>query len=250
MIFLYRIYQWLIAAPLFIIATFITALITSLGCILFNGDFWGYWPPHYWSRFTCWIFLINVKFQGRENINKNQSYIFVSNHQGAFDIFAIYGFLNHNFKWLMKKSLEKIFMVGQACKNANHIFVDDSKVAGIKETISKAEETLKDGMSLVIFPEGSRTWDGKMIPFKRGAFMLAAEFKLPVVPLTIEGCFKRMPRYTYNITPGRITVKIHKPILPGPNGFNTKALLAECHKTIEAGLNPENQGESLGERIK
>lgn len=247
--FLYLIYQWLIAAPLFIVATFITAIVTSIGSILLNGDFWGYWPPHYWSRFTCWIFLIRVKVKGRENIDKKTSYIFVANHQGAFDIFSIYGFLNHNFKWLMKKSLEKIFMVGAACRRANHIFVDDSKIAAIKETISKAESTLKDGMSLVIFPEGSRSWDGKMIPFKRGAFMLASEFNLPVVPVTIEGSFARMPRYTYKITPGKITLTIHQPILPGPKGFNTKQLMADCKTAIESGLKPENLGESSGQRV-
>lgn len=243
---LYRIYQWLIAAPLFIVATFITAILTSVGSILFNGDFWGYWPPLYWSKFTCWIFLIKVKVEGRENIDKKTSYIFVANHQGAFDIFAIYGFLNHNFKWLMKKKLEKIFMVGPACRRANHIFVDDSKIAAIKETIAKAENTLKDGMSLVIFPEGSRTWDGKMIPFKRGAFMLASEFNLPVVPLTIEGSFARMPRYTYNINPGRITVTIHKPIYPGPKGFNTKQLITDCREAIQSSLSEKNKGESSG----
>ena len=247
---LYRIYQWLIAGPLFIIATFFTALITSIGCVLFNGDFWGYWPPHYWSKFTCWILLIRVKVVGRENIDARTSYIFVANHQGAFDIFSIYGFLDHNFKWLMKKSLEKIFMVGGACRRANHIFVDDSKITAIKETIAKAENTLKDGMSLVIFPEGSRSWDGKMIPFKRGAFLLASEFNLPVVPLTIEGSFDRMPRYTYNTTPGKITIQIHKPIYPGPNGFNTKALMAQCHDEIQKGLDVRNQGVRVGQKVK
>lgn len=247
---LYRIYQWVIAAPLFIVATFITALVTSVGSILFSGDFWGYWPPHYWSKFTCWILLIRVKVTGRENIDPKTSYIFVANHQGAFDIFSIYGFLDHNFKWLMKKSLEKIFMVGPACRRANHIFVDDTKMSAIKETISKAENTLKDGMSLVIFPEGSRSWDGKMIPFKRGAFMLASEFNLPVVPLTIEGCFDRMPRYTYNATPGVITIQIHPPIYPGPNGFNTKVLMAQCHEVIQSGLNERNKGESACQKVK
>lgn len=240
----------MIAGPLFLIATFITALVTSIGSILFNGDFWGYWPPHFWSKFTCWIFLIRVKVMGRENIDPKISYIFVANHQGAYDIFSIYGFLDHNFKWLMKKSLEKIFMVGPACRRANHIFVDDSSIAAIKETISKAEDTLKDGMSLVIFPEGSRSWDGKMISFKRGAFLLASEFNLPVVPLTIEGSFDRMPRFTYNMTPGKITIIIHKPIYPGPNGFNTKQLLSDCHDVIQSGLSEKNQGKSLGHRVK
>ncbi len=241
MIYIYRIYQWLIAAPIFIVATFITAIITAVGCLLGNAEFWGYYPPHYWSRFCCWIAMVRVKVDGRENINKDKSYIFVANHQGAFDIWTVYGFLNHNFKWLMKKPLEKIFMVGWACKKAHHIFVDDSNIHSIKTTIEEAEETLKNGMSLVIFPEGSRSWDGHMIPFKRGAFMLAGEFKLPVVPITIDGSFKAMPRFTYNITPCTITLTIHRPIFPGERGFNTKALMAQCREDIHSALPPQHQ---------
>lgn len=236
MIVLYRIYQWLIAAPLFIVFTFIAAVTTILGSLISGTHFWGYYPAHIWSKLCCWLAFVNVKVKGRENIDKNTSYIFVANHQGAFDIWSIYGWLNHNFKWLMKKELESIFMVGPACRRAGHIFVDDSNIHSIKQTISDAEKTLRDGMSLVIFPEGSRSWDGKMIPFKRGAFMLAAEFKLPVVPITIDGSFRRMPRFTYNITPGTITLTIHKPIFPGERGFNTKALMAQCRKEINSSL--------------
>lgn len=243
---LYFLYHWLIACPIFVILTVITAITTSLGSLLFNVDFFGYWPPHYWSKLTCWIFLIRVKVVGKENIEKKTSYIFVANHQGAFDIFTIYGFLGHNFKWLMKKSLEKIFLVGAACRHARHIFVDDSNIAAIKTTISQAEETLKDGMSLVIFPEGSRSWDGKMIPFKRGAFMLAAEFNRPVMPVTIEGSFSRLSRFAKQVSPGLITLTIHKPITPGPKGFNTKQLMAQCRENIESALKEENKGVSLG----
>lgn len=248
MIILYRLYQWLIAAPIFIAVTFITAVVTSLGCLIGNGHFWGYYPAHYWARFTCWLLGIRVKVVGRENIEPKTSYIFVANHQGAFDIFSIYGYLDHNFKWLMKKSLENIFMVGAACRRAHHIFVDDSNIAAIKHTIEEAEDTLKDGMSLVIFPEGSRTWDGKMIPFKRGAFMLASEFNLPVIPITIDGSFKAMPRFTYNVRPVRITLTIHPPMCPGERGFNTKKLMAQCREAIEGALHEEDKGESLGRK--
>ena len=237
----YFIYQYLIAGPLFIVATLITAIVTALGCMVGNKDFWGYWPPHIWSRFTCYIFLMRIEVRGRENIEKGQSYVFVANHQGAYDIWLIYGFLNHNFRWLMKKSLEKIFAVGWACRKAGQVFVDDSGRSGIKKTIEEAEQTLQRGMSVVIFPEGSRSWDGSMIPFKRGAFMLATEFKLPVVPLTIDGSFKAMPRNTYNMTPTRLILTIHKPIFPPENGFNTKQLMAECFDVIESALPPQHR---------
>ena len=233
---LYLIYQYCIAGPIFVVATIITALITAAGCFLGNRDFWGYWPAHLWARFTCRLFLMRVIVTGRENIDKNQSYVFVANHQGAYDIWSIFGYLNHNFKWLMKKELEKIFLVGWACKKAGHVMVDDSTVSGIRETVTNAEDILKDGMSVVIFPEGSRSWDGKMIPFKRGAFMLAGEFKLPVVPVTIDGSFRAMPRFTYNMRPSTIRLTIHKPIFPGEKGFNTKKLMAECSEVIESSL--------------
>lgn len=241
--YLFRVYQWIIAAPILLVLTILTALVTIIGCSLGNGNYWGYWPAHWWSRAVCFFFCVRVKVVGRENIDKGTSYVFVANHQGAFDIWSIYGYLNHNFKWLMKKSLEKIFLVGRACKSAHHIFVDDTKLASIRETIEESEETLRDGMSLVIFPEGSRTWNGKMIPFKRGAFMLASEFKLPVVPITIDGAFKAMPRSTYNVTPCTITMTIHKPIFPGERGFNTKQLMAQCREAIQTALPEEDKDE-------
>ena len=232
----YLIYEFLIAGPIFILATLLTALVTAVGCTLGSQSFWGYWPAHIWSRFTCVIFLMRVKVTGRENIDPKQSYVFVANHQGAYDIWAIYGYLNHNFKWLMKKSLEKVPAVGWACRLAGEVFVDDSSVSGIRETIADAEKTLKDGMSVVIFPEGSRSWNGEMTDFKRGAFMLASEFRLPVVPITIDGSFKAMPRYTYCMTPTTIRLTIHPAILPGEKGFNTKKLMADCREAIASAL--------------
>lgn len=233
---LFFIYQWLIAVPILLVVTALTALATIIGVSLGSGRIMAYYPARYWSRIVCALLFVRVKVKGRENISRNESYVFVANHQGAFDIWSIYGYLNHNFKWLMKKELEKIFAVGTACKKAGHVFVDDSSVAGIKETIAEAEKTLKNGMSVVIFPEGSRTWDGKMSAFKRGAFMLAGEFKLPVVPITIDGSFKAMPRSTYNMTPTTIRLVIHKPIYPGERGFNTKRLMADCREAINSGL--------------
>lgn len=236
MIWIYRVYQWLIAVPILVIVTAITAVACLISALLGAKDWGGYWPPMLWSRCVCALLFVRVRVTGRENISHNQSYVFVANHQSAFDIWSIYGFLGHPFKWMMKKSLEKIFLVGPACRSVGHVFVDDSSIAGIKDTIEHAQQTLKGNMSLVIFPEGHRSFDGKLIPFKRGAFMLAGEFGLPVVPLTIKGAFEVLPRTSYNITPGTIHLTIHKPIYPGEKGFNTKALMAQCREEIESAL--------------
>ena len=234
-----KIYLIFIAAPVFIIITFLTAVLTILTTAVGGNRFWGYWPAHIWSRIVCWLAWVKVEVRGRENIDKNTSYIFVSNHQGAFDIWAIYGYLNHNFKWLMKKSLEKIAFVGYACKRSGHVFVDSNSLQSIRETIDDARKKLKNGMSLVIFPEGTRTKTGTMGNFKRGAFMLAGEFKLPVVPLSIQGAFDIMPRNTYFPRSGKIILTIHKPIQPGERGFNTKLLMSQCHDIISHDVNHE-----------
>ena len=171
------------------VLTILTALTTIIGSFIGGAHFWGYHPGKIWSRLVCYILLIPVKINRNKQLKKNQSYIFVANHQGAFDIFLIYGFIGRNFKWMMKKSLRSIPFVGKACQSAGHIFVDKSGPKKIQETIDQARHSLRDGTSLVVFPEGRRTFTGKMGPFKKGAFQLADELQLPIVPLTIDGSF-------------------------------------------------------------
>lgn len=243
--YLYRTYQLLIALPLIAIYTLITSLMVTIGCTLGNGHFWGYYPGKWWAQFIIRILLLPVKVDGRENLVKGQSYVFVANHQGAFDIFLIYGFLSRNFKWMMKRQLRQMPFVGKACESAHHIFVDKRGASKIRETYDRARQTLQGGMSLVVFPEGARSFTGHMGVFKRGAFMLADDIELPVVPLTINGSFDIMPR-TRDMKwvvwhPLRLT--IHKPILPvGKGTDNIKYLEQESYKVVMSGLEEQYQG--------
>lgn len=243
--YLYRIYQLLIAAPLVALLTLLTTLVTTLGCILGNGHFWGYYPGKCWSWLTIRILLLPVKVEGREHLDKKQSYVFVSNHQGAFDIFLIYGFLGRNFKWMMKYQLRKMPFIGMACQAAHHIFVDKRGTAKIKQTYLEARQTLKDGMSLVVFPEGARTFTGHMGDFKRGAYMLASDLHLPVVPLTINGSFQVMPRMRDMkwVQWHPLTLTIHEPIPPKEQSpENITATLQESYQVIMKALPAELQG--------
>ena len=163
----YAIYTICIFMPIFLIASIITALTTTIGCAIGNGHFWGYYPGKCWSWLTIRILFLPVRVEGREHLQPGQSYVFVSNHQGAFDIFLIYGFLGRNFKWMMKKGIRKIPLVGTACAYAHHIFVDKSGASKIKKTYDTARETLREGMSLVVFPEGARSFTGHMGKFRR-----------------------------------------------------------------------------------
>ena len=172
----YRIYQFLIMMPLLLVATFIAATLTIIGSVAGFGRTMGYWPGRIWARVFCLLSWVKVEVRGRENIDPATSYVFVANHQGAYDIFAIYGYLGHNFRWMMKKSLEKIPLVGYSCRAAGHIYVDNSSPSAVRATMEDAEKQLAGGMSVVVFPEGARTRDGRMHAFRRGAYSLAVEF--------------------------------------------------------------------------
>lgn len=216
----YRLYQIFVAIPVLVISTFFTAIITMAGCTLGSGKFWGYYPAHLWSIIFCRILLLPVKVEGRKNINRKTSYIFVANHQGAMDIFLIFGFLNHKFRWMMKKSLERIPLVGFACVKAHHIFEDHSSPSAINKTIEVAKERLEEGISLAVFPEGTRSSTGKINKFHRGAFLLADKLQIPVVPLTLDGPFDVLNRSRDIDLVERhcLRLVIHKPIYPNGQG--------------------------------
>ncbi|MDR0962210.1 MAG: 1-acyl-sn-glycerol-3-phosphate acyltransferase [Mediterranea sp.] len=239
----YYVYQLCIALPLLLILTLLTALVTIVGSLLGGAHFWGYYPGKIWSQLICILLLIPVKVRGREHLNQRTSYVFVPNHQGAFDIFLIYGYLGRNFKWMMKKSLRKIPFVGKACESAGHIFVDRSGPKKVLETIRQAKASLTDGVSLVVFPEGARTFTGHMGYFKKGAFQLADELQLEVVPVTIDGSFEVLPRTGKWIHRHRMTLTIHKPIAPAAQGIdNIKKTMEEAYAAVESALPERYKG--------
>lgn len=240
MLFLYRIYQFFIAIPLLLVATVLAALATIIGSMLGFQRSMGYWPGHIWARIFCWLSLVKVTVRGKENIDPKTSYVFVANHQGAYDIFAIYDYLGHNFRWMMKKGLETIPLVGYSCRVSGHIYVDNSTPSAVRKTMATAEKQLAGGMSVVVFPEGARTRDGHIHAFRRGAYQLAMEFNLPVVPVTIDGAYHVMPRSSYLPRPGHIKLTIHKPIHAPEGGRHELAsLLDESYKAIVSALPTE-----------
>lgn len=235
----YRAFQLLVSLPVALVSTVATAITVIVGCTVGSGHFWGYHPGRWWSKLMIRIFLLPVTVEGRENLEPEQSYVFVANHQGAFDIFLIYGYLGRNFKWMMKRELGKLPFVGYACRKARFIFVDKRSPGKVRETYDMARETLCSGMSLMVFPEGARTFTGRMRDFKKGAFMLADELQLPIVPLTINGSFDVMPRtkdwHWVAWHPLRLT--IHQPIYPvGKGQENVLATMRQSYDSVSSAL--------------
>lgn len=242
--YLYWLYQLFIAGPILLVATVLCAVT-----VIILGPIWpawiGYYPPMIWSRLMCWVCLLPVKVEGRENVSKHQSYIFVCNHQGAYDIFLVYGFLGRNFRWMMKKSLRKIPLIGKACERAGHVMVDKSGPKAINATCEQGRKVLRGGISLVVFPEGARTFTGHMGKFRRGAFQMAHQLQLPVVPVTIDGSFGVLPRQRgFNfITWHPLRLVIHEPILPNPlDQEEIKDVMEQSYQTIMSALPQQYQG--------
>lgn len=206
-------YTLVIFLPLGVLYTVFTAITTIiLVSLRMNGDKVNSFV-RFWGRFMCVIALSGVRVEGLEHIDRNKSYIFLSNHQGLYDIFAVYGYLPNRFAWIMKEELRKMPFVGKACEKVGHVFIDRSSKMRSMRSIKEAEQILKTNKrSVVIFPEGTRTRNGRVGNFKRGAFFMARDLHLPFVPTSVDGPFQILPKGGWWIQPHRITLKFHEPI--------------------------------------
>ena len=229
--FFYWIYMFLVAIPLFLVATLLAALFTVGGCLLGFERTFSYYPGMLWSRLTCFLSLCPVSVRGLEHIKKGESYVFVSNHQGAFDIFLIYGRLGVPFKWVMKSGIQRIPFVGRACSSAGFVFVDSRTAKSALRSVQESEACIKRGFSVVIFPEASRTYDGKMIRFKKGAFQIAVDSGVKVVPITLNGPYDVLPIGSLNVRPHRMEMVVHPPISVDSIENNPKNLQALADQT-------------------
>lgn len=209
---LFLLYYWFIAVPLLVIATLICA-ITTIVLVAWPNCAFVVWVQRIWSRLFFWLFFMNMEVEGEENIVPGQSYVFVANHNSFFDCFAVYGWLPVVFKWIMKAELRKIPFVGTACKVAGHIFIERGATKQALRSLEEAKSRLHDGICVVIFPEGTRSKTGEVARFKRGAFQIASDLDLPVVPLSITGLHEVMAKGRITVTPCvKVKMKIGKPL--------------------------------------
>ena len=189
----YILYQYLIAWPLLAVLTAFTAIFTVCTVHWKNAEF-VHKVQQFWSRSFFWLMFLPVSVDGTEHIQPGQSYVFVANHQSMFDVWLVYGWLPVIFKWLMKAELRKVPFVGTGCKAAGHIFVDRRNAKAAMESLQEVERQLVNGICTVIFQEGTRSLNGEVGRFKRGAFQIAMDLGLPVIPLSLDGCFEVLPK--------------------------------------------------------
>jgi len=161
-----------------------------------------------WAKIALLATGVKVKVEGLEQIQGKGPYIFMSNHQGGYDIFALHGHLPFDFKWLAKKELFSIPFFGWTLTAAGYISIDRKGTRDTVRAMNEAAQKIRDGMSVVIFPEGSRSPDGLIQPFKKGGFTLAIKSKVPIIPVAIVGSREIMPKGKMTVNPGKITIRI------------------------------------------
>ncbi len=236
---LYSIYKWFVVIPVLGLTTFVCGFsVVALVWVVRPATLANVFAKS-WARINSWVTPMLVSVQGRHHIDPMQSYVIVCNHQSQYDIFVLYGWLNIDFKWVMKQELRNIPVIGIACDKLGHIYVDRSKREAALASIEAAKARVTDGTSVLFFPEGTRSRDGRLKSFKRGAFHFALDLQLPLLPVTIQGTRQILPSDTLDLFPGRATMKIHAPIdIKGYRRENIKELAALVRQKIESGLTP------------
>lgn len=171
-----------------------------------------HWCARNWSRFIFWVSRVRLTVSGLEKLEPGRGYVFVSNHISTYDIWAFLAHMPFQFRFVAKISLFRVPFLGWHMKRIGNIPVDNRSPRKVFRSYEAAASKIENGISVVIYPEGGRTEDGKIAEFKRGAFMLPRHAKAPIVPVTIIGSHLRLRRGSILIRPGRMEMIIHDPI--------------------------------------
>lgn len=182
--------------------------------------------PRWWGRLICRLVGVRVQIDGLHRLDRSKPYIFAANHQSQFDIFVLQGHLDFDFRWLAKKELFDIPVFGRAMRRAGYIPVDRSHGRRALASLNEAAERIAAGTSVIIFPEGTRSPDGKMQPFKAGAMVLAIKAGVAVVPMAISGTHRILPKGRLLARPGLVTIRVGEPISTADYGIKEKQDLA------------------------
>jgi 1-acyl-sn-glycerol-3-phosphate acyltransferase len=233
------IYVWTITATIiFGTSAIISAFLSKSGNL-----------PHLlaraWARSILWVSGVRVSVNGAEHIDTDRSYIYMANHQSNFDIPVLLGCLPVQFRWLAKAELFKIPLFGRAMQGCGYISIDRTNRRSAFQSLERAAKTIRDGTSVIIFPEGTRSADGKIRSFKKGGFVLTLNAGVPIVPVIISGTWAVMPRSDLRIRPGRVTLEILPPVDTSQYTRKNKELLMDRIRNLLCENFERLQGEKV-----
>ncbi len=202
---------------------FLLGAVTGFIMTIILGSMYFVWIPfdaknkafffiaYWWAKAVFAATGIKVKAIGLEKLDKSKPYIYVSNHASLFDIVSVVVVIDRHIRFVAKKEISRIPVFGWAIARAN-IMIDRKSPTDAVRSLEKAAERISQGESVILFAEGTRTRDGNLLPFKRGAFALAVRAGVPIVPLTILGSYRIMRRGELRINKGEITILVDSPL--------------------------------------
>jgi len=238
-------WQFLRGGPLLVLApllTILTSIAGLVGTTIFGMSSTSAQRfPRLWARILLKLSGVVVTIKGGGSLKHGHPYIFAGNHQSQFDIFALQGCLGHDFRWLAKKELFDVPVFGTAMRRVGYIPVDRSHSRAAVKSLDEAAQRIAAGTSVIIFPEGTRSADGKLLPFKSGAMVLAIKAAVPVVPMAIVGTHAILPKGKLLAKSGRVVIRLGEPIETSGYKVKQKHELAERLQDAVAALIAEEK---------
>jgi 1-acyl-sn-glycerol-3-phosphate acyltransferase len=199
-----------------------------------------------WAKIILWVCGVRVQVEGLENLDLRGPRIYLSNHQSAFDIFALLAHLPVHFKFILKQELMKIPILGLAMRRARYIAIDRADPRKALASMKEAAARVRKGASVLIFPEGTRSKDGRLQPFKKGGFHLAVMSGCDLVPIAIVNSRDINPKGSFRIKKGTFKMRIGEPILT--DGYSRKDIDDLMDQVRKAMVRLMPAGEEGGEK--
>ena len=196
------------------------------------------------NQFWTWLILriagISLTVRGLENIDSSEQYVFMVNHQSNIDIpVLVQSLAQFQLRWIAKKELLWVPLFGWAMWATKHITVNRSDPSDAVKSLERAKQRMAAGISVVVFPEGTRSRHGKLLPFKKGGFLLALQTGKNIVPITINGSGQLLPSGDWRLRSGNVEVIVEKPIMAATYRAGSIRLLSDrVRQTIAAHLRP------------
>ena len=218
--------------------TFLCSIIALLSTFIERSGRTYHKVALFWSKVSLLTAGVKVEVAGSELIPRDQPIIFMGNHQSNFDILALFQAIPIRFNWLAKEELFKIPLFGRSMQSAGYIPINRGDGRDSLKSIDRAAQLVRGGTSIVIFPEGTRSNDGNLLPFKRGGFVLAAKAGVPIIPFSISGSMKvNPPDNIFCILPGVIRIKFSPPVRTTLNGAKQQiSIMDQVRTAIVSGL--------------
>lgn len=231
------IYAWVAAA------TLILGLATLAVSVFSRRGHAGHRVGQLWGRSILAVSGVRVAVSGLERLDPAKAYVFMANHQSTYDIPVLLGALPVQFRWLAKAELFKIPLFGRAMRAAGYISIDRADRSSAFQSLGEAAAALRQGVSIMIFPEGTRSLDGALRPFKKGGFVMAIHAGAAVVPVAIRNTHAIMPKGAWLIRPQEATMEIGDPIAASSYTLDTKeTLMQRVREALDRGLDGRAAG--------